>query len=203
MWPMFSLLLLLPKSPCYGGPTLCSLQTFVADLIKATVARIPRSCGSAGLCATGSGSCTDRPTDPCREQPLTVHKGLKNILSERGLWPAAGMNVPAARKLLALQPDFKAQKGWLVASAWWKWVSTSSSFPSTTASSTSSRMYPNPTHPNPPTHSSRVPCYPWCQKIRARFRKNWTARHSHIHPGSEGGRCGPPECALRQRRPRP
>ena len=41
-------------------------------------------------------------------------KGLKTILKERGLWPPGGLLLPDAKKLLAAQPDFIAQKGMLV-----------------------------------------------------------------------------------------
>ena len=40
-----------------------------------------------------------------------IQKGLQQILSERGLWPAGGMSVKQARTLLAEQPDFKEGKG--------------------------------------------------------------------------------------------
>lgn len=43
-----------------------------------------------------------------------VQLGVKSILQGRGLWPAAGLKLADARKLLAEQPDFKEQRGRLV-----------------------------------------------------------------------------------------
>ena len=43
-----------------------------------------------------------------------VQKGLRSILQERGLWPAAGLDLKTARQLLAEQPDFSKQRGRLV-----------------------------------------------------------------------------------------
>lgn len=40
-------------------------------------------------------------------------KGLKTILTERGLWPAESLSRDAARKLLSSQPDFSGQMEWL------------------------------------------------------------------------------------------
>ena len=55
-----------------------------------------------------------RVVQPMQQPGTGVQKGLQSILRERGLWPAAGMTVPAARKRLAEEPDFMAQKGRLV-----------------------------------------------------------------------------------------
>ena len=43
-----------------------------------------------------------------------TQKGLRRILTERGLWPHAGLKLPDAVKLLSDQPDFKAQRCMLV-----------------------------------------------------------------------------------------
>lgn len=58
--------------------------------------------------------------DPCGnpfEQRMQtsagVQKGIRRILDERGLWPAAGLTLNDARELLANQPDFREQKEWL------------------------------------------------------------------------------------------
>ena len=42
-----------------------------------------------------------------------VQKGVRTILSERGLWPQQGLRLKDARELLAQQEDFLEQKGWL------------------------------------------------------------------------------------------
>jgi hypothetical protein len=42
-----------------------------------------------------------------------IQKGIRQILTERGLWPKAGLSLDDARSLLELQPDFAAQKFWL------------------------------------------------------------------------------------------
>jgi len=41
-----------------------------------------------------------------------IQKGIKTILTERGLW-IDGMRLDAARALLSSQPDFAAQKNWI------------------------------------------------------------------------------------------
>ena len=38
-------------------------------------------------------------------------KGLKQVLTERGLWPNRGLKLEEARKIMSQQPDFLAQKG--------------------------------------------------------------------------------------------
>jgi len=38
-------------------------------------------------------------------------KGLKQVLTERGLWPDGGLKLEEARKIMSQQPDFLAQKG--------------------------------------------------------------------------------------------
>jgi len=54
------------------------------------------------------------------EQPMQradgVQKGVKSILQERGLWPAAGIALKQARELLSMsqQPDFQQQRGRIV-----------------------------------------------------------------------------------------
>ena len=42
-----------------------------------------------------------------------VQKGIKTILTERGLWPDPGMSLLDAKNTLSQQPDFLEQKGWL------------------------------------------------------------------------------------------
>jgi hypothetical protein len=42
-----------------------------------------------------------------------VQKGVRTILFKRNLWPSSGLPLVQARKVLANQPDFMHQKGWL------------------------------------------------------------------------------------------
>src|SRR5690349_17573592 len=42
-----------------------------------------------------------------------VQKGIKTILTERGLWPDEGLSLLNAKNKLSHQPDFLEQKGWL------------------------------------------------------------------------------------------
>lgn len=48
-----------------------------------------------------------------REDGVREAKGLKTILTERGLWPAGGLRKDDACTLVAAQPDFLAQREWL------------------------------------------------------------------------------------------